>query len=109
MESSLLHLDVCHVRCQSYFLYFIVGFPSDFKPFTPGLETKFALEEAEKLGSNIYFGGSEFDPITIESLRTETDMYAHTAFWKGRVFLQNQNAWNTDFSDFFNTLHTRGG
>lgn len=45
------------------------NFPSDFTPFTPGLEIKFALEAAEKNKAKIHFGGVEFDPVTIEALR----------------------------------------
>jgi hypothetical protein len=33
------------------------GFPTDFTPFNPGLEIKFALDEAEKLKSQVVFGG----------------------------------------------------
>lgn len=36
-------------------------------------------------------------------------MYFHTAFWRARIFLRLSNAWSTDFSDFYSTLHTRGG
>ena len=62
------------------------NFPIDFNPFTPGLESKFALEEAQKVGAETIFGGVEFDPITLEGLRTETNMYAHTALFKARRF-----------------------
>lgn len=86
-----------------------LGFPEDFDPFTPGLETKFAIEEAVKLGVKPIFGGEEFDPITMEGLRLETDMYAHVALWRARLFYRSQNAWGSDASDFFNTLKTRGG
>lgn len=33
------------------------NFPADFTPFTPGLETKFALEVAAKNNAKIHFGG----------------------------------------------------
>jgi hypothetical protein len=62
----------------------ISNFPEDFTPFTPGLEMKYALESAEKNNSQIFFGGVDFDPVTIEALRIETRMYAHTTFWKAR-------------------------
>lgn len=30
----------------------------------PGLETKFACEEAEKIGANLYFLGTEMNQVT---------------------------------------------
>ena len=87
----------------------LAGFPSDFHPFAPGLETKVALEEAEKVGAKTHFGGVEFDPITKEALRIETRMYAHTAFWKSRNFMRTMSAWSTDVDDFQKVLRTRGG
>lgn len=38
----------------------------------PGLETKFACEEATKLGSKLYFLGPEMDVLTWERLMHET-------------------------------------
>jgi hypothetical protein len=34
-----------------------VNFPSDFTPFTPGLEIKFAIEAAEKNKAKVHFAG----------------------------------------------------
>lgn len=86
-----------------------ISYPADFTPFTPGLEIKFALEAAEKAKSKIHFGGVEFDPVTVEALRTETSMYAHTALWRARQLLRSQNAWASQYHDFHRTLVTRGG
>lgn len=33
------------------------GFPTDFTPFAPGLEMKYAIEEGEKNKAKIVFGG----------------------------------------------------
>ena len=49
------------------------GFPSDFHPFIPGLEIKFALEGAEKLNSKIILGGLELDETTLLALLTEKE------------------------------------
>lgn len=38
--------------------------PQNFPFLKPGLEVKFALEEAEKQGAKTYFMGSEFDGET---------------------------------------------
>lgn len=50
--------------------HFRLGF--DFKLATPGLETKFACEAAEKVGAKIHFAGSELNSCTIRSLAHET-------------------------------------
>jgi hypothetical protein len=34
-----------------------LGFPTDFTPFHPGLEMKYAIEEGEKANARIVFGG----------------------------------------------------
>jgi hypothetical protein len=39
-------------------LHFKSGFPTDFTPFSPGLEAKFAIEEGEKNKAKIVFGGN---------------------------------------------------
>jgi hypothetical protein len=109
MASQILNLDEQYLEYDTYIFPLIVGFPEDFNPFTPGLETKLAIEEGKKLGSDIVFGGVEFDPITIESLRTETDMYPHSLVWNSRPFFRLLNSYRTEFNDFFGILHTRGG
>lgn len=90
-------------------MHLAAGFPADFTPFTPGLEIKFALEAAEKNNSKIHFGGIEFDPVAIEALRTETNMYPHTFLMKSGVLFRAQNAWASDYYDFTHTMRTRGG
>ena len=46
--------------------------PATFTWLKPGLEVKFALEEAEKVGAKTYFLGPEFDQKTWASLYHET-------------------------------------
>ena len=36
-------------------------------------------------------------------------MYPHTVLWRMRNFFKMQSAWTHTYSDFINTLHTRGG
>ena len=57
MESKISYLDYLIKVHFTYKKYQIIGFSSDFKPLTPGLETKFALQEAEKVGAKTFFGG----------------------------------------------------
>jgi hypothetical protein len=54
-----------------YYWRWFFGFPFDFNPFEPGLEVKYALEEAEKLNSRIVFLGQEFDAISQQRLYQE--------------------------------------
>jgi len=42
-------------------LRWISNLPIDFKPITPGLEIKYAIQEGEKAGAKITFAGREFD------------------------------------------------
>lgn len=51
-------------------MHFRLGF--DYDPFKPGLEYKFALEEAERAGANIEFMGNQFNDSTISKLFHET-------------------------------------
>ena len=48
--------------------------PSNFNFMKPGLEMKFALEEAEAVGAKTYFLGPEFDRRTWQRLWHETRM-----------------------------------
>jgi hypothetical protein len=54
------------VRFQLFnlFLKYKFNLPIEYNPFLPGLEVKYALEEASKLNSKIVFLGSEFDETT---------------------------------------------
>ena len=49
--------------------------PSHWGFYKPGLEIKFALEEAEKLGSNIYFMGPMLNANSWNRLRHETRLW----------------------------------
>jgi pheromone shutdown protein TraB len=70
----------------------------------------FALRYALDKKININFAGSIFDPITVESLRGEPDLYPHNLLMKA---LNRTNAitstWTSNYNDFINSLHVRGG
>jgi hypothetical protein len=51
---------------------FIKGIPSSWNPVLPGLEVKYALEEAEKQGSQVVLLGHELDQLTWDRLYHET-------------------------------------
>lgn len=48
----------------NFFYKFTVGLPIEYNPFVPGLEVKYALEEAEKLNAKIVYLGTEFNEAT---------------------------------------------
>lgn len=85
-------------------------FPEDFNFFTPGLETYFACKYACRNDKQKYYGGVAFDPLTIEALKVQPDLYPHTLAWKG---FSNTHAistsWTSQYEDFIDTLHVRGG
>lgn len=88
--------------------YFSLGFPSDFKAFTPGLEIKFALDAAEKIGAESIFGGKEVDSEATEALRSEPHMYPITSVIKMNQFFKFQDTYSNNYHDYVNVLHTRG-
>lgn len=49
----------------------VLGLPICYNPYLPGLEMKYACEEAQKCGSKIVFLGSEFDDWTLNAIRHE--------------------------------------
>ena len=64
-----------------FYLYSLIfkmhyRFPANYTFLKPGLEMKFALEEAEKAGAKTYFLGAEFDGQTWARLYHETRLNA---------------------------------
>lgn len=55
-----------------YGINWFKSFPTDFHPFIPGLEMKYALETAEALGKNVVLGGLAIDEKALSSMRVET-------------------------------------
>jgi len=56
------------------FIWNSLAFPSDFHPFIPGLEIKYAIEEANKLKVPVVLGGLEIDDVTLAALKVEPRM-----------------------------------
>lgn len=85
-------------------------FPEDFRVFSPGLEVYYALKHAETNKIPTIFGGHAFDPLTIEALRIQPDLYPHTFLWRvAHKSIQIANSWTSQHEDFLNTLNVRGG
>lgn len=64
-------LSLVRFQMMNAWIKFVLGFPVEYNPFTPGLEVKFALEEAEKINSKVVFLGNEFDINTENRLHHE--------------------------------------
>lgn len=76
-----------------YYLYtalfkFHYGFPANYTFLKPGLEIKFALEEAEKQGAKTYFLGGELDQVTWKRLYHETRLNVTNYLYNKFVYMQ---------------------
>ena len=113
-EESFLELDIMlgdiPLRVFCVLIFLVSEFPEDFNFFTPGLETYFACKYACKNDVRKFYGGIAFDPITLEALKVQPDLYPHTLIWKGITQTnKTTSSWTGEFDDFLNTLHVRGG
>mmetsp|Transcript_81380 Transcript_81380/g.94873 ORF Transcript_81380/g.94873 Transcript_81380/m.94873 type:complete len:440 (+) Transcript_81380:25-1344(+) len=89
-------------------LNLIKRFPSDFHPFTPGLEMKYAIEEGQKAGAKVVFGGLALDPSTVHGLYLERRMGPFGLFWRYTVSLHNE-LWQREYRDQYTMLEQHGG
>jgi len=88
----------------------VSGLPEDFNLLNPGLESYYALKHADTNKVAKFYGGHVFDPVTIESLRLQPDLYPHTLLYRGFTKTnQLTSSLTSQYDDFFNTLHVRGG
>jgi len=86
----------------------IAALPSDFKPFTPGLEMKFAIEEAIKNDSKLVFGGHEINAVTFQALRVEKRMDWMPILYRWFTVLSNAR-WKTEHIDNYRLIDVCGG
>lgn len=84
------------------------GFKDDFHPFIPGLEMKFAIEEAKKLNKPVILGGLEIDEAALYSLRVETRMDPISLFYNGCMALHNK-LWRSEYIDTYSIYDVHGG
>src|SRR5690606_17189335 len=84
----------------------IFRLPMNYNPVMPGLEVKYALEEAEKSGSKIVYLGYEIDDITISRLYHEN---RYTVLKTVLNFLTKMNRkYLNELTDFVNQVHQHG-
>ena len=99
-----------HSKVVCVYLSLVSEFPDDFNMFTPGLETFYACKHACSNGIPKYYGGVAFDPLTLEALKVQPDLYPHTFLTRGMLkTIEICSSWTSEYDDFINTLHVRGG
>lgn len=69
-------------QLANYIFKNLGGLPMNYNPFLPGLEVKYALEEAKKLNSNIVYMGSEFSGELVGKLIHEKRSNLLSIFFK---------------------------
>lgn len=85
------------------------AFPTDFHPFTPGLEMKFAIEEAQKAKSKVILGGLAIDETTLQSFKSEPRFDVFQLF-RNVFYTQEKNKfWFSEHLDNYAVLDTHGG
>ncbi|EGR31941.1 hypothetical protein IMG5_099690 [Ichthyophthirius multifiliis] len=82
--------------------------PNDFHPFVPGLEMKFAIEEAQKLQIPVTLGGLAIDDVSIQALKNEPRMDPLSQLYYGFTCLHN-SFWKREHYDNYNVLDVQGG
>ena len=93
-------------KFYSYALAFKLHFniPQNFTFLKPGLEIKFALEEAEKLGAKKYFLGPELDEDSWNRLYHEKRMN-FTSYIVQRFRMQGNEFWGLERNEITSRLH----
>jgi hypothetical protein len=79
--------------------------PKDFNPVMPGLEVKYAIEEAKKLDSKVVFLGYEVDDNTVHRLYHENRNTVLKTAWR---WLTKNAKYNTEFSNHRRQVQQHG-
>lgn len=94
---------------SSVYIHLVSEFPSDFRIFSPGLETYYACKYASRNNVSQFYGGVAFDPLTIEALRHQPDLYSHLLIWRSIFHTRKLgSSWTSQYNDFLHTLQVRG-
>lgn len=92
------------VRYGIYSALFNRHFKIPFNFFRPGLEVKFACEEAKNVGANLQFLGAEFNQITWNRLYHETRTTLASYIWNACQYVGHYN-YQAERSDVINRMH----
>lgn len=92
----------------AFTINWLLSFPKDFHPFTPGLEMKFAVEAAEKADSKLTFLGTEFNEETMEAMSTEKRLQA-LGLLKNFIYKDQMLNYSDEFKNQFTVMGVSGG
>lgn len=81
--------------------------PLEFNPFHPGLEMKFALEEATKANSNVVFLGYEFNRKTIDRMYHENRYTVVKALYNTLKLASNMN-YSIEMKEYCDQVNSYG-
>ncbi|KAL4471692.1 hypothetical protein ABPG74_008585 [Tetrahymena malaccensis] len=99
-------------KAKFYSWLFVINWfkalPDDFHPFIPGLEMKFAIEEANKQNIPVVLGGLEIDDVTLAALKVEPRLDPFSQLYYGYRALHN-SFWRREHFDNYATLDVVGG
>ncbi|CAD8124528.1 unnamed protein product [Paramecium sonneborni] len=89
-------------------MQFLKAFNSDFHPFIPGLEMKYAIEQAQAQGANVIFGGLAISNADLLSLKTEP-RFDPLSVSLNFIKLLSQVRWRRERQDLAFQLAVLGG
>jgi hypothetical protein len=107
---SLNGRRVAHDLRWLFFVFyskFFFNLPYEFNPFAPGLEVKYALEEATNLNSKIVFMGYEFDENTTRRFYHENRNTILKSTINSFNFFRNLN-WGNEYVEYKNQVNKYG-
>ena len=94
----------------AYFVFFskmFFGLPYEYNPFAPGLEVKYALEEAASLNSKVVFLGYEFDDNATKRFMHETRFTVFKSLMKSFKFF-NQANYASEYFEYKEQINNYG-
>ncbi len=91
----------------AFYSKFLFGIPIEFNPFLPGLEMKYALEEATKFNSKVVYLGYEFDKATMDRMYHENRYTALKAITNTFKLYSNNN-YSKEIQELLNQINAYG-
>lgn len=89
-----------------FILFKYKALPHCYNPFTPGLEVKYALEEATKLDSKLVFLGYEFDEFTWSNFYHENRYTLYKTLYK--ILNKRSMQYDVEMSELQSQIHSYG-
>ena len=87
----------------------VIPCPEDFNPFMPGLEMKYAIEEALKSNSHLHFAGMEINGSTLDGLAHEKRLNFVSFLYRWWFKNTSLAHWRREIDDELAMLNVSGG